>query len=609
MVNLHFLTRCVKVNNLKDIKLSIYPTINFNVVWHILFDSKILKDIDVELLNELQSLGAKFYFKNLTASPYENFNEVIETLGDGFVCLLNEDNILYPNFYSDLYVETVRNPTKKIFVYQQKVDQKDFTGLDIRPVGPEYTRVRYIDSAQYVIHTSLHKSIKYNNTSIADGQLIEEMYKQYPHEFHYIHKVMCHYNFLEKQKKPNVPKVLYIGNDTPTLESRRYFSYEDLSLNVKYQTTDNDLTESLVEFNPDVIMTVSNNPLKFKNILSETKDVQKKWVNVTEGSAEMGHVAYTHAMTQILENKNEYLVSYFTPIYNTGEKLLLTYESLKKQTNNNWEWVLVNDSSDGGKTLKIAEIIAAQDHRVRLYDFREKSNGIIGEVKYRAASLTRGRWLAELDHDDILTETCTQDIFNAANAFPDGGFIYTDFVEVNENLESQMYPPGFALGYGRYIKTKYKNFEWDVHVAPNINPKTIRHIVGVPNHIRVWRRDVYFAIGGHNRYLSVADDYELIVRTFLHTKFIKVPKLGYIQFIYNNETGRNTHDLSRADIQRRVRTIMEHYNKKISERFKELGVHDYVYAENPQNPLDVPSRFGADEGYVNYTYGQFLNTI
>ena len=96
MVNLHFLTRCVKVNNLKDIKLSIYPTINFNVVWHILFDSKILKDIDVELLNELQSLGAKFYFKNLTASPYENFNEVIETLGDGFVCLLNEDNILYP---------------------------------------------------------------------------------------------------------------------------------------------------------------------------------------------------------------------------------------------------------------------------------------------------------------------------------------------------------------------------------------------------------------------------------------------------------------------------------------------------------------------------------
>ena len=92
----------------------------------------------------------------------------------------------------------------------------------------------------------------------------------------------------------------------------------------------------------------------------------------------------------------------------------------------------------------------------------------------------------------------------------------------------------------------------------NINPKTIRHIVGVPNHVRAWRRSTYFEIGGHNRSLTIADDFELVIRSFLYSKICKIPKLSYIQFLYNNQGGRNTHDLSRADIQRRVRTITQY---------------------------------------------------
>ena len=74
------------------------------------------------------------------------------------------------------------------------------------------------------------------------------------------------------------------------------------------------------------------------------------------------------------------------------------------------------------------------------------------------------------------------------------------------------------------------------------------------------------------------------------------------QFLLNNSNGRNTHDLSRADIQRRVRSIMYFYNDAINERFKELGVIDYAYKENENNPLNVESRFGEDENYVNYIY-------
>ena len=159
-----------------------------------------------------------------------------------------------------------------------------------------------------------------------------------------------------------------------------------------------------------------------------------------------------------------------------------------------------------------------------------------------------------------------------------------------------------VLGYGKYRDVVYHGKTHKVATQHNINPKTIRHIVGVPNHVRAWRRTTYFEIGGHNRGLTIADDYELVIRTFLHTTICKIPRLGYIQFIYDDEGGTNTHNLSRADIQRRVRTIAEKYNEQIKNRFEELGLRDWAYEDNPYYPLATPSQFGDDEQAANIIY-------
>ena len=193
-------------------------------------------------------------------------------------------------------------------------------------------------------------------------------------------------------------------------------------------------------------------------------------------------------------------------------------------------------------------------------------------------------------------------LYDASNAYPDAGFFYTDSCEVDQNWKSLTYNEGFAMGYGDYRDESTMGIDFKVQVTPNINPKTIRHIVGVPNHIRAWRRDTYFTIGGHNRNLTVADDYELLVRTFLGTRMCKISKLGYIQFIYNDGNKMNTHELSRRDIQRRVRSIMYYYNERIAQRFEELGSKDWAYEEWPESPWSVESRYGEEEGYVNYNY-------
>ena len=608
IVNFRVITRCTRPQNLLQIfeSFNYVPNDTYSVNWYILFDTSSLIDIDSKLLQELYSRNVFLHFIKSDGSDYlyPQTSDIIDNFDEGWVVIMDDDNICYPNYFDKLSKEILSND-KLGYVYEQEVNGKDFTGLDIRKVGPKLMKLKHIDSAQYVIHVDLHKKLKYGSGYDADGRFIEKLYKDFPKHFHFIHQPLCYYNALVKESKPKVPKVLYLGPDKPDLKSYKYVDYEDDSLNVFHVDNDQNINKNLTFFKPDSIISVSKDYFNdYKNLCNLPLYFRNKWINIDTVHDNSGEIAYNCAMNNILSVDYSKTISFFTPCYNTKEKLWRTYESVKNQTYPDWEWVIVNDSSDNGKTLKIALEIASIDPRVIVYDFREKSGGIIGDVKYKAAMLTKGKWLAELDHDDYLMPDCGKFIIEASMKYPDAGFIYTDSVELDEQHNSMTYGDGFCFGYGKYRKESHYGKTWDVIDSSNINPKTIRHIVGVPNHIRVWRRDVYFSIGGHNRGLSVADDYELIVRTFLKTKFVKISKLGYLQYIYNNTNGRNTHDLARADIQRRVRTIMYFYNDAIYERFKELGVTDYVYEENKLNPLNVISRFGDNENYVNYIFDE-----
>ncbi|MDT5139069.1 MAG: hypothetical protein QOD58_3331 [Mycobacterium sp.] len=81
--------------------------------------------------------------------------------------------------------------------------------------------------------------------------------------------------------------------------------------------------------------------------------------------------------------------------------------------------------------------------------------------------------------------------------------------------------------------------------------------------------------GGYSR-LHVADDYELLVRLFLTTRFVHIPQLGYVQF-YSSQSIGNTHDVRRKEIQRIVRFVANHYEQRIHTRLLELGVDDFIW--------------------------------
>jgi O-antigen biosynthesis protein len=201
--------------------------------------------------------------------------------------------------------------------------------------------------------------------------------------------------------------------------------------------------------------------------------------------------------------------SIFTPTYKTGERILRTYESLKSQKFPNWEWVIIDDSPDD-ETWDILQDIAKNDYRVKLNKILPLTGGNIGLAKHRAASLCVGEWLLELDHDDSLTTNCLMHCHLASKQYPDAGFLYSNCCEIYEDGEMRTYDydhsgnwyaredNDFDFGYAGHTWEKIDGKDYLTHHYPDINPLTIRFNISMPNHVRVWKRDVYNKIGKHN---------------------------------------------------------------------------------------------------------------
>ena len=375
-----------------------------------------------------------------------------------------------------------------------------------------------------------------------------------------------------------LPVVCIFGIENITLDSLGPVpDFETTKLDCRCYLTDDDLYAILAKDRPGVVISFGKDG-DFPNLLRAPFDIRKRWINFydMESMGEKGRATFFCYLHNQLEKRDgPPLVTVFTPAYKTGEKIRRPYESLVAQNYKDWEWVIMDDSDDDGVTFKMLCDLAQKDYRIRVYK-SDRNSGVIGHVKRDACMLGRGDFLVELDHDDELTPIALEKVVAAYQKYPEAGFVYTDFAESFEDGTPVAYGAGWGFAYGSYRQETHNGVVYNVSNGPNVNPKTIRHIVAAPNHIRSWRRSTYLEIGGHADGIHVADDYELMVRTFLHTRMARVKEMCYVQ--YRNEGG-NTHRVRNQEIQRLVRYFSQWYDKRIHDRFVELGVNDFVYQE------------------------------
>lgn len=313
------------------------------------------------------------------------------------------------------------------------------------------------------------------------------------------------------------------------------------------------------------------------------------------------------------------VVSCFSPAFCTSkDELFRLYNSLKNQTYKQWEWVVLDDSpNDFTGVAEVINEIKLSDARVKYYRVLPVTQGNIGEAKYRAAHLCNGKYLAEVDHDDELATNCLEEVVNAFKTYPDAGFVYSDHIGIrrlSDNPDDYVVygdisgePPygqpanGGAHGYAWHYWGEVDGKRVVCHRYCDINPRTIRYNYTMPNHIRVWERDLYRKIGGHNRLYPMGDDYELIVRTFLHTRMVHIEKPLYFQ--WDNETNATQYRV--LGINKRSRFTRDHYGNRIKARIEELGFEDWDW--DHENNCSFGSyqsdhlRYGDGENVLNYT--------
>lgn len=208
--------------------------------------------------------------------------------------------------------------------------------------------------------------------------------------------------------------------------------------------------------------------------------------------------------------------------------LLELYDSILQQTYVDWEWVLyLNNNCEYADLPKMI----TDNPRVSIYNAKD-NNKNVGHIKNIAFSLGKGDVLVEADHDDILTPNCLAELHEAF-LDPEVGFVYSDNAVLHHEDAFVPYDP--QIGW------TYRMFDWNGKqlIAMNSFPpsaQALGYIWYAPDHVRSWRADVYRQIGGHNPELSICDDHELMIRTYLNTKMYHIPEVLYIYRVTGNNT-------------------------------------------------------------------------
>lgn len=285
----------------------------------------------------------------------------------------------------------------------------------------------------------------------------------------------------------------------------------------------------------------SSIPSRFSSRWFHKQDIS----NVNEFNHNVNY-CYIHNVIQPHETTRP-IFSIFTTCFKSYDYIVSAYESIKKQTLIDWEWVIIDDTSDD-RHFDFLRSILSPDSRVRLYK-RDINSGNIGNVKNEVISLCRGKYILEMDHDDELLCDCLLDAYTLFQTDQDIAFVYGDTIHLYRDGRNFNYGDFICKGYGGYYMEKVHNKWVYVYTTPNINNITLSHLVCLPNHPRIWKRSVLMELGSYSEFLPICDDYEILLRTCCDKyKVVKNNKAQYIQ--YMNDGGNNFSNIRNAEINR-----------------------------------------------------------
>lgn len=172
--------------------------------------------------------------------------------------------------------------------------------------------------------------------------------------------------------------------------------------------------------------------------------------------------------------------------YNNGKYLMDAIESVRQQTYNNWEIILVDDASTDNSNELYKEI--EEDERIHIY-LNEKNMGC-GYTKRRCAELAIGEICGFLDPDDELLPNAIGDSVANLQSHPKSALSFSRFYTCDENLSK--------TGECRLLELNGKSYFENRDYCPE--------------HFVAFRREAYQKTDGINPLLKAGVDQDLYFR-------------------------------------------------------------------------------------------------
>lgn len=135
------------------------------------------------------------------------------------------------------------------------------------------------------------------------------------------------------------------------------------------------------------------------------------------------------------------MLTVFTPAYNRGGYLKRLYESLLCQSNQDFEWLIVDDGSTDDTASVVAALAAEGKLNIR---YHKKENGGKHTAYNQALELAAGDWFVCVDSDDMLAPDAVQALAAATATLPGNTGVAAYKTDMAGKRLSDAFPPEVA---------------------------------------------------------------------------------------------------------------------------------------------------------------------
>lgn len=259
------------------------------------------------------------------------------------------------------------------------------------------------------------------------------------------------------------------------------------------------------------------------------------------------------------------LFSVLTPVYKTPPSYLSAcIRSVTAQTFNDWELLLVDDGNDDRGLLETLEKFAAGDQRITVIRCAENSG--IARASQAGTLHAKGKYLALLDHDDLLSPQALERVAGVITTQRNIDYVYTD--------EDKVDSAGF------FVQPFFK---------PDWSPERfLRQMYTC--HLSVIRTRLVREVGGFRSGFDGSQDHDLILRVVERTR-----RIHHIREILYHW---RIHEASTANVIDRKEHAGRAREEAVRQHLQRSGVRATVSSGKRPGTIDV-RRLVIDEPLVS----------